>query len=373
MQFILAIAIAIFIYWLQSSYFRKHWKDDLQVHISFDKAYCRVGDTITLTEVVENHKFLPLPVLYVKFKTSRTFRYDNDENATISDYYYRNDVFSVLGNQQVIRNLSFRATKRGYFIIDSINLVVNDLFLKNTFADIYGNHAALYVYPVLLKDRYSLTMANSIIGDLTRKDLYEDPLSFRGIRDYASGDSMRHINWKTSAKQQQFMVNTYYDTLNADICILLNLDTNTIQRSNNLKEYLISVAATIANQMIIKGFSVQIYTNSIDSITQKPFHSHVGNGTEQLHHLLQMLSRIDLSKEITEFKSFFEGEDCIFHKNNTNTTYLVLSNYRREDLLTSITDKTASGYRIHFICPEYAALCQNQDNILFWNITSEEL
>lgn len=397
MQYIIAIAIAVFLYLFQSAYYRKHWKDGLTVDIAYNKSYAHIGDTIELTEQITNHKRLPLPILYVKFKTSRTFIYNAEENAAISDYYYRNDAFSILGNQQVTRKLTFRTGQRGYFTIDSVNLVVNDLFMRKTYADICDNHAGLYVYPRLLRNRQELLFANSIIGDILAKDLYEDPLSFRGIKDYTSQDSMRYINWKATAKSSNLKVNTFFDTQNTRIVILLNLDTHTMQRMDTLREYMVSVAATLANNMIARGFSIQLIANAPDTLTGEPLMVKMGAGNEHLQTLFQGLARLDFSKELTDITTFFHEKYSLFVEKNKDISYLVLSNYRKEDLITRCTEKQEQGYSLHFICPEFPSRCSidefyvNQSspamkenglvsyknykklsNIHFWEVTSDE-
>ena len=76
MQYILAIILALTIYFLQSALYRKYWDRELYVRISFSKSYANIGDTLELKEQIENRKLLPLPVLFVKFRSSRTFQYE---------------------------------------------------------------------------------------------------------------------------------------------------------------------------------------------------------------------------------------------------------------------------------------------------------
>lgn len=397
MQYIITIAIAIIVYLFQSAYYRKHWQEELTVGIAYSKPYAHIGDTVELTEQITNHKKLPLPVLYVKFKTSRSFLYDTEENASISDHYYRNDAFCILGNQQVTRKLSFRTKQRGYFTINSVNLVVNDLFMRKTYAGICDNHAALYVYPQLLRNRKDLLLANSIIGDILTKHLYEDPLSFRGIRDYTSQDGMRYINWKATAKSSSLKVNTFFDTQNTNIVVLLNLDTHTMQRMDTLKEYMISVAATLVNGMIARGFCVELISNAPDILTGEPLMVKMGAGNEHLQTLFQGLSRLELSKELTDITSFFDKKNSIFTEESRGTSYLILSNYRKEDLVTRCVQKQEQGYSLHFICPDFPSYCSTDEfyvnqfsfsakeeplvsyknrtklsNIHFWEVASDE-
>lgn len=373
MQYILAIIIALTIYFVQASLYYKYWDKSLNVRIFYSKPYAEIGDTLELTEQITNRKWLPLPILYVKFRSSRTFEYESAENAFLSDYYYRNDIFSILGNQQITRKQTFRTTKRGYYIIDTINLVANDLFIRKSYAAILDNHTALYVYPKQLRDQHSLSLTSSIIGDITKKTLYEDPLSFRGIREYTSQDSMHYINWKATARNQQLMVNTYFDTQNSEIVLLLNLDTNNIKRSEQLQEYLISVASTLLHYMSACGLATRLAVNFSDSVTHQPILTDLGTGDEHLHSLLRTLAKLDLSDTLTDFLAFFEEQSSLFHRSVKDTVYVVISNYRRNDLLTQYHEKKAAGYPIYFICPEYRNLFSSIPDVQFWEVLTNEL
>ncbi|MDE5863835.1 MAG: DUF58 domain-containing protein [Lachnospiraceae bacterium] len=373
MQYILAVLIAILIYLLQMILYGRFWDENLTVSISYSKTYADVGDTIELLEQIENRKPLPLPILYVKFCSSITFQYEAAENVSLSDHYYRNDIFSVLGNQQITRTQTFRTTKRGCYIIDSINLVSSDLFMRNRYAAVADNHAVLYVYPKQLTDRQSLSLTSSIIGNVTRRTLYEDPLSFRGIRDYTSQDSMRYINWKATAKNQQLMVNTYFDTQNSEVILLLNVDTQTIKRSEPLQEYLICIAATLLRQFTRLGLASRLAVNLADSNTDRPVISDLGIGQEHLQKLLQILALLNLSEEPMDFLSFFDGSNSLFSHRENSTAYVIISNYRRDDLLMQYRSKKQSGYQLHFICPEEKGLAPALPDVTPWEVNINEL
>lgn len=373
MHYILAIIMAFALYSLQVSYYKKHWAKHLSATVSYNKTHANIGETIQLTEQIKNEKLLPLPVLYVKFSTSRSFVFDDSNNASISDHYHRNDIFSVMGRQQITRKLQFRTTQRGYFSTEYINLVVNDLFMKNSYATKLSNHTSLYVYPALLTNKSSLSLTNSIIGELSRKDFYEDPLSFRGMREYTSGDSMRYINWKATAKNQELMVNTYYNIQNTEVVILFNLDTNIIQRDTKLQEYMISVVATLLHNMNVQGYATKLAINIEDPWNKQVITTDLGIGAEHLRSLMQILSRLDLSKELHSFADFFTGSNSIFKKESSNTAYLIVSNYRKNQLLDLYNDKRAQGHNIHFLCPEQAALCAPITNLQYWEVISNEI
>ncbi len=373
MQYILTVMTALIIYFVQSFLYQKYWDRDLQVTVSYSRNHAHIGEVIELTEEIENRKLLPLPVLYVKFHSSRTFLYQSEDNSSLSDYYYRNDIFSILGRQRIIRKQTFRATKRGYYPIDSVNLVAHDLFMRKTYASILKNQAGLYVYPAPLTDRLSLTLVSSIMGELTRKTLFEDPLSFRGIREYTSRDGMRYINWKASARNQQLMVNTYFAVQSSEIVLLLNLDANTIQRSDDLREYLIRVAATLLYHIEKRGLAVRLAVNLTDPHTEGPVVTACGSGEEHFHHLLRTLAALDLSREMTDFLAFFSGPGSVFSGHTRNTTYVIISNYRKESLLLACRKKREAGHHLLFICPEAADKYIPVPDVQLWEVRSDEI
>ncbi len=373
MHYILVMIIAVGLYHFQMTYYEKHWQDGLSAKVSYNRTHANIGEIITLTEQVNNEKHLPLPVLYVKFSTSRTFLFEDMDNAAVSDRYHRNDVFSVMGQQQIIRQLQFRTTKRGYYVIDHLDLVVHDLFMRASFANKQANHTALYVYPALLTDRHSLSLTSSIIGDMAQTDLYEDPLSFRGIREYMSGDSMRYMNWKATAKTNELMVNTYFDIQNTEVVLLFNLDTDVIQRNDKLQEYMICVVATLLHHMNAKGYALRLAINITDPLTEEVIVTDVGKGQEHFQSLLENLARLDLSRSLTSFEDFFHDKYTLFNRTNSNTSYVIVSNYRKEALLTEYYNKKSQGYRIHFLCPEHAKHYTSIKDIQYWEVMPDEI
>lgn len=351
MVFVIVILLAIIIYMLQLYFYERSWKKHLSVNVKYNLSEACVGDRLELIETIENRKSLPLPVLYVKFSSSRSFIYDDMNNSAISDHYYRNDIFSISGNQQVIRKQYFTTTSRGYYVISSIDLVATDLFMTRNYACMYDNHAALYVYPKQLYIKELIKLTNAITGRARQTKLYQDPLTFRSIREYAPTDPMNDINWKATAKNGQLMVNTHFDSQNGHVVLLLNLDSHVTQRSYNLAECCISVTATMLSHFQKEGLSFRLAINMTDRETGKPAISESGAGKEHYKNLLRMLCRLDLHRDITDFLDFFKGEINQFDEEK-NTVYVIVSNYRKPLLLSAYEEKKNLGYQMYFICPE---------------------
>ena len=96
MKILLLLAAAGLLYILQDLIYKTFWDKNLSVSIHFQDKAVLEGEQATLTEVIENRKLLPLAYLNVKFQVSRNLVFQNMENTSVSDFNYKNDVFSVL-------------------------------------------------------------------------------------------------------------------------------------------------------------------------------------------------------------------------------------------------------------------------------------
>ncbi|MBQ8912907.1 MAG: DUF58 domain-containing protein [Lachnospiraceae bacterium] len=213
MKLVVAILIAIFIYVFQKNLYGRFWDKGLDVNVDFHDTYLNPGESSYITEVINNAKFLPLSVLHVKFAAPISFVFEDKDNATLSDSYYRNDVFSVMSNSRITRRLYFTAQKRGYYVIDGANVISRDFFLTKSFAKNISHKSDIYIFPEKYDNINLESVFSMIIGDVESKNsLIEDPYTFRGIRDYDNSYNMRHINWKATARTGSLMVNVYNHT-----------------------------------------------------------------------------------------------------------------------------------------------------------------
>lgn len=356
MEYILAILIAIGIFKIQSAYYRRNWSTHLQVRIEYDRTTAYPGESVTLRECVRNYKLLPLPSLSVKFSVSKTLCFDTSDNAVCSDQCYRNDIFSILGHQQVERRFRIRPTARGYFPITSLQLVVNDLFMQKTYASMQSNHTALHVLPQPLTDAVSLETLHSLIGEAEQQRRCEDFLTFETIRDYMPGDSLRRMNWKASARTAEWKVNTYTDVQSRHVALILNLHANSARRNPAMEEYCIRVAATLLHEFCEAGCQLQLFCNGTDCITGQSIATSEGSGTAQYLALMQTLARIDLSGELCDIHPVFHALTS-GSANAEDTLYLFVSNDRNEALLQTYQNAVHSGLHITYLCPDSPAAC----------------
>lgn len=349
MEIIIAIVVFIIIYFVQKKLYTELWDKNLMVDIRFNKKYVHAGESAELIEVVNNAKLLPLTVLHLKYSTTRTFIFQDNENTQITDFCHRNDVFSVMGNQKVTRKLEFQTTKRGYFEISAANIIVRDFFLTDRFVQKVSSESALYVFPKKRSDNILYTLFQTMLGEIeTKKSLIEDFFSFRGIREYSTTDSMRKINWKATAKKDELMVNLYHHTAEQKVKILLNLEANAVIKTDYIMELCISIASTAAEYFVGNEIPVMLKSNGRDQITKEVGSIDYGSARNHQISIDQYLARLKDNAGLNVFLDIMNSE---VKESAQDVTYLVISSYRKEDLLMKLDYMVEQGASVYMISP----------------------
>lgn len=350
MILLIAFVCALLLMGLQRLLYKKLWNKNLDVKISYKTTDCVAGEENELKEVITNDKFLSIPMLHVKFDTPKSFVFENECNSSISDNYYRDDVFTVMGHQSVTRTLKFTCTKRGCFYMHDTNITSSDLFMKLTLTGKCTNHAVINVFPRKVDLAFFDIPFKTITGNfVTQKTYIEDPFEFKGIREYQPYDGIRKINYKSTAKFGTLQVNTFFMTSSQEVRIILNLDAQTYSRDDRLIESIISLASSIAERFIRAGVSVGLITNGVDSYTKEQISKESGAGN---HHMLSIdtaLARIDTHAENIDFIQVLNN--C-FDTVNEMTYYIVISNNRSNEIIKAYDEAKLRGVSSLLIIPE---------------------
>lgn len=328
----LALIIAVFallVYILQAYIYKKYWNKnlDLDIHFSSDAVYA--GDEVELVEVVTNGKRLPLPVFTVKFETSRNMLAMDNKNSSVSDNFYRNDIFTLRSLRKVTRSITFYCKKRGYYDIHDITLLAPNLFLRDEQVAEYKVDCSLYVYPERINDELGNRILSRVTGDiLSKRHRQEDVFEFRGIRDYEPTDEMRTINWKASARTGDLKVNMKNYTSLRAVRIFLNIDDTGVLKHMNSNEYALTLAGSLARGLLESGMRVSLETNGMDLRTCQRVSVLEGGGRLQLDSILKSISRIDLDQQACSFVE--KLGDKLRDNNGGIYTVLITSEVRPE-------------------------------------------
>lgn len=332
--------VAFLLFVLEQQLYKKLWSRGLRVTVKFKKDSIFEGEESSLLEIVENRKYLPLSMLKVKFQTSRNLIFESGKGSRTTDQYYRNDVFQIGGGERVTRNLPFTGGRRGFYRIDSCDLVAADLFLTTQMVESLPVNASLYVYPKPFDSREFHLSLRQLNGEvLSKRHLLEDPFEYRGIREYQPFDDMRSVNWKATAKTGDLKVNQKNYTALKAVRVFLNLEDTGILKKEDSVEGSLRVAAGLCEYFLSQGMQVACYGNGADVITGEVLAIEASAGAGQMAAIYRGLARADTDK-VFSFVELFQ--DKLLHEAKGTVTCLVAPNHY-EDFVQLITQYQDEG------------------------------
>lgn len=346
---VVAIIIGALLFsYLVTEIYKRLWEKELGVQVNFKEESVVEGMDSELTETILNRKWLFLPMLQVEFQTHKNLKFGEEENVSVSDLCYKRDVFSVGGYQKITRTIPFHCSKRGYYEINSVDLLTRSPLLTKKFHKAEPQNTALSVFPKLVDDELFDITFQKIMGEvLAQKNLYEDPFEFRGIREYQPTDPMSKINWKASAKSEQWMVNLYGSTNAQEITILLDLEDETAWKYDGIHEQQISLAVTLAERFVDAGVPVGLLTNGKDIKIEETLRLEAGTGKQHLLNINRGLSRIDLQKNPESMEQMLVKErETLTH---LQKTYIMISKNQRQgcyEAFQNLVQQGAAGFWI---------------------------
>jgi uncharacterized protein (DUF58 family) len=161
----------------------------------------------------------------------------------------------LLGGASHTEQITIGARKRGVIDVGPMTIARGDPvgILRREVA--WPQVERIYVHPVTVPiPSTSAGLIKDLEGTPTR-DIVDTDLSFHAIRQYAPGDSQRHIHWKSTAKTGILMVRQYEETRRASLAIILDLNSDEYSSEDEF-EMAVSAAASISVQGVRDGREV---------------------------------------------------------------------------------------------------------------------
>jgi len=254
-----------------------------------------LGETLTVDVEVQNQGWLP--VLWMRLN-------DNIPASLAPGVIFRR-VVSLLPRER--RNLSYSLSsrRRGYYPIGPLLTLGGDLLGTATYEHAYADDDFVIVYPKILPLRDLGFPSKSPFGTLpSRERIFEDPTRIQGVRDYQPGDSLRRMDWKTSARLGALQVRRFEPAISLETAIFLNLDSSDYDQPHRSQatELGIVIAASVAVHVVEKRQAVSLTTNGLDPLAEAEAADvtpalPLRKGREHLTYLLDLLARVEVVPE----------------------------------------------------------------------------
>lgn len=153
--------------------------------------------------------------------------------------------------------------------------------LRRTWA--YGSQTTLLVVPRTIIVAGNDSGRTSTVDGRSARSSPRGTVSFHGLREYAFGDDLRHIHWRTSARTATLMVRQHVDESLPQAYLLLDACPENYPSVDDA-ELAVDVAASLALAALRAGFPVRVGTAAAEIFA--------GQGVVQADALLETLARL---------------------------------------------------------------------------------
>jgi uncharacterized protein (DUF58 family) len=218
-------------------------------------------------------------------------------------------VLSLLPRERVRLTYNLAGRRRGYYTLGPLATEGGDLLGSASYQNRCCDDDFVIVYPKIVPLRSLDLPSQSPFGILpSRERLFEDPTRIRGVRDYQPGDSLRRMDWKTSARVGSLQVRRFEPAIALETAIFLNLDGADYIAAERLMstELGVVIAASISVHLIEKRQAISLVTNGRDPLREPDPEASspaplptlpLRKGREHLTDVLDLLARIQVTPE----------------------------------------------------------------------------
>ncbi|MFW5713131.1 MAG: DUF58 domain-containing protein [Brevefilum sp.] len=264
----------------------------VEIKRGYDKrAY--LGDTIDVKLTINNKSILPILWLEVKESLPVNLRAGQTVNT----------VLSLASKDKKEINYKCKALKRGYYILGPLQAQTGEPLglIKPEQREFPGDSITIYPQIVNLEE-FGLP-SRSPFGTIKEKNpIFEDTSRTMGKRDYHHGDSIRRIDWKSTASTGELQVKLFESAIALEIAILLDLN----RESYNIKTFFDATELAVTSAASIAAWGknhqqpVGLSTNGIDPHMDNKIPPVIppkkGNGN--FINILETLARIQPANDI---------------------------------------------------------------------------
>jgi uncharacterized protein (DUF58 family) len=237
-----------------------------------------------------------------------------------------------------------QARKRGYYAIGPLSLSTGDILGLSSSLQASMQAEALVVYPKIIPFTSMNIPSQSPQGTLRHTlPLFEDPTRVFGKRGYTSGDSLRRIDWKSSASSGQLQVKQFEPSIALETAVILNLNAEDYYYRTRIDstELGVVIAASVSNWIVGKKQMVGLMVNGRDPLAAdgRPQSIPPRKGKRHLMRLLEVLARV----EITDASAVAPLIQQQRYQLAWGTTLIVITGSANHELLDELYQARRSG------------------------------
>jgi len=265
-------------------------------HLSSNRVF--FGEEVKMVMEISNRKILPLPWFQVEEQIPDQVTLVNGESIPVfsSTYQVLTILFSLSWYYRVKKYYPIKCNHRGYFMFGPTKISSGDVFGFFTHYKEIETTDHLMVYPKMVPLEKLGIPSRQPLGEIrTRNRLFHDPVLMLGIREYQYGDSLKSVEWKSTAHTGRLQTKIFEPTTTMDMGIFLDVRTDSLAYwsvNPDKLELAIVAAASIANRALSEEYRVGLYVNKNNPNTVELIRIPPSRHPEQLKHILETLAMV---------------------------------------------------------------------------------
>lgn len=239
---------------------------NLTVYQKLERHHILFGAEVKLhVSIEENRKLLPLPWLQVSNKIMPPLALATHTSASIKRKDTLAGTWLLWPMQRVTRVYSLRCLERGYHTFGPVELNSSDPlgWLENSKLAVTGKSMVVYP-PIVPMESLGFSSVHPLGESVTPHALFEDPLRFAGVRDYAPGDDLRRVHWKATARAGEMRSKMYEPPALRRLLVVMDVWNYMPELHGadlELQELTITAAASLAIWGLEEGYQVGMLAN----------------------------------------------------------------------------------------------------------------
>lgn len=313
------ILVALLIAWLNTR--------RLRVTVTRKTMRGQVGQDAEELIEVENRSFLPK--LWIEV----------DDPATLPGHDARR-VLVIQGKGRRSWYVETPLVRRGMYEWGPISVVASDPFGLFRLERRFGWQQQILVYPQVVDLPHFQTPPATLPGEgrFRRRTHYITP-NAAGVRDYAPGDPLSRIHWRSTARTGNLMVKTFELDPSSDIWVILDMERRVQagRGDESTEEYGVRVAASVARHYISANRSVGLMSFGDDLEVIEP-----ERGQQQLTRILESLAVVKGVGDAPLGNILMEEQ----RRFGRHTTLVVVTSAAEDSWLTAIQSLAQRGVRV---------------------------
>ena len=242
-----------------------------------------------------------------------------------------------------------RPSRRGRYDLGPVRVRLSDPAGTFALQAYYPVRGTLVIYPRPVAIEWFPLAAMQPYGHASRQEhALEDRTSIASLKEFAQGDSPKHIHWKVTARQGKPMVKQFHLVAGADVYVLLDLYSRHIPGVSPAPgepeplwtDRVVEAGVSVADYALRRGHQVAAWCCGMRRYRVPP-----GRGAQQLGQVLQMAAEARSGPGI-DLPAMLLTEQSAIHP---RATVVVVGRRLDQQAVASMLRLTAASHPVVFI------------------------